>query len=323
MNRKLLLIARVGVAALLIVWLFRRSGGLAPVWNAFRSARPALVVAAFLATLAVQALIAHRLQRLTAAGGATLGTREVLAINLTTLFYGLFLPGGGVTAIAIRYFRLTRGDRRYAATLVAIVCDRVLATAALCVTGLGFWLFDPGASRAGLAVLLVAAAASFATLAPMFGAAPARRLGAIAARIPFARDLWPRVDEALAMCRALPSRGRLEVGTLSAVAHVLGAAVYLLLARSLAIATPFAALGWMRALSGLVTLVPISVSGLGLREGTMTALLAARGVPHAAAFAYSLLVFGITVLATGLIGGLIEASQWFGARAEPDPRPGA
>jgi glycosyltransferase 2 family protein len=323
-KRRLVLLARFAVAAALIVWLFRRSGGLAPVWNAFRAANPAWVGVAFAGMLLIQLVIAHRLQRLTAAAGAGLGTREVLAINLSTLFYGLFLPGGGITAIAIRFYRLTRSDRPYAGALVAILADRVLATAALCVTGLVFWLLDDaGRSHPALIVLLVTTAGSLLALAAMFSAAPARLAGTLASRLPLLRDGWPRVEEALAICRALPMRGRIEVAGLSIAAHVLGTVVYVVLARALAIATPFVALGWMRAVSGLATLVPISISGLGLREGTMVAMLTGRGVPHAGAFAYSLLIFGITVVATGLVGGLVEVAQWFAPRAETEAPPRA
>ena len=76
------------------------------------------------------------------------------------------------------------------------------------------------------------------------------------------------------------------------------------------LAVPFTALGWMRSIAMLVAILPFSVSGLGLREGTLVALLGQRGVPADAALGYSLLVFGITVLSVALVGGVIEAIRW-------------
>lgn len=318
MKRTLLLIARVAVAGSLLYWLFRSAGGLGPVWDVMRHARVEWLVAGFAGTLVVQGMIAHRLQRIAAVQGGMLRTREVLAINLTTLFYGLFLPGGGATAVAIRFWRLTRRDRRYASTMVAIVCDRMFATLTLCLAGLAFWWLDGGESRVGLIVLLAGTAVSAAAMLPIFTPAPARWVGAVASRVPVAKRVWPRVDEALAMCRALPVRARVELGIFSIAAHGLGALVYLLLARSLAVTTPLAALGWMRSVSGLVTLTPISISGLGLREAVLVTLLVQRSIPHALALAYSLLVFGVTVLAVGLSGGVIEAAQWLAPRPETD-----
>ena len=308
-GRRLLgLAVRLAVTALLLVWLFRHAGGLRPVLSAVRGARVELVVAAFLANLLIQVAIAHRLRLLTRVQGVGLGTREVMEINLVTVFYGLFLPGGGVAAILIRFYRLTRDDRRYAATLAAILCDRLLATATLCVAGLLFWLLD-GPERLPQALPLLVASSGVAVLAlgPMFHPAPARWIGRLASPVPLARTLWPRLADALALFRAMPRSGQMHLALLSLGAHVLGIAVYFLLAGGMGLAVPFLALGWMRSIAVLMAILPFSVSGLGLREGAMVALLGQRGVAADAALAYALLVFGITVLSVGLVGGLVEA----------------
>ena len=311
------LTVRISVTALLLVWLFRHAGGFRPVLNAILAARPDLIAAAFFTTLLVQAAVAHRLRLLAGTQGVQLGTREVMEINLVTLFYSLFLPGGGITAIMIRFYRLTRSDRRYAATLAAIVCDRLLATATMCVVGLTFWLLDgPSRSQPALIVLLAASATAALALSPMFNSAPAELISRLASRLPVVRGLWPRIAEALAVFRAIPRRGQLGIAALSLAAQVLGVAVYYLLARAIGVGTSFVALGWMRSTATLVAILPFSVSGLGLREGTMVQLLGGRGVPGNAALAYSLLVFGVTILSVGLLGGLIEVVRWLRPRRE-------
>ena len=308
---------RAAVTALLLVWLFSHAGGLRPVMRAIGAARGDLIAAAFFLTLGVQAAIAHRLRLLAQAQGVGLGTRDVMEINLVTLFYGLFLPGGGIAAVLIRLYRLTRADRRYSATLAAIVCDRLLATATLCVAGLAFWLLDgPQRSQQALVLLVGASAAAALTVWPMFHSAPARWIGLLASRLPLVRRLWPRIDEALALFRAVPQRGQIGLATLSLGAHVLSIAVYLLLARGMGVDVPFLALAWMRSTAMLVAILPFSVSGLGLREGAMVALLGQRGVPVDAALAYSMLVFGVTILSVGLVGGVIEAVRWLRPRRE-------
>ena len=57
----------------------------------------------------------------------------------------------------------------------------------------------------------------------------------------------------------------------------------------------------------LVAILPISVAGLGVREGAMVILLAPCGVAAADALTYALLAFATTILAVGLLGGLLEA----------------
>ena len=315
-RRILGLVARIAVTALLLVWLFRHAGGLQPVLTALRAARVEFIVAAFFVNLAVQVAIAHRLSLLAGVQGAGLSTGEVMEINLVTQFYALFLPGGGVAAILIRFYRLTRDDRRYTAILAAILCDRLLATATLCAAGLIFWLLDgPERPPQALLVLVLSSAATALGLWPMFHPAPARWIGPLAARLPLARTLWPRLADALALFRAIPRSGQLHLAALSIGAHVMGIAVYFLLAGGLGLSVPFVALGWMRSIAMLVAILPFSISGLGLREGAMVALLGQRGVPGDTAVGYALLVFAITILSVALVGGLLEAYRWFRPRS--------
>jgi uncharacterized membrane protein YbhN (UPF0104 family) len=62
-------------------------------------------------------------------------------------------------------------------------------------------------------------------------------------------------------------------------------------------------------ISFLLTL-PISLSGLGVREGVYVYLFSQVGVPPSSALAISLSMYGVTV-ATGLIGALIYAVEGY------------
>jgi hypothetical protein len=64
-------------------------------------------------------------------------------------------------------------------------------------------------------------------------------------------------------------------------------------------------------------LVPISIAGLGVREGLYVTLFAALGLPAAQAVALSLAVYSLDV-ATGLAGGVTYfAAGLLGLRARP------
>ena len=54
----------------------------------------------------------------------------------------------------------------------------------------------------------------------------------------------------------------------------------------------------------LLSMVPISVAGWGIREGVMITALSFLGVPPAIALAMSIL-FGVVMLAVGLVGGVV------------------
>lgn len=316
------LLLRVGVAGALLSWLFREFGGPAPVLAVMRTARPELVVAALVVTLFTHAIASHRLVLLTRALGAGLRTREMLEINLATLFYGMVLPGGGITAIAIRFHRLTQADRKYSAALVALVCDKLLATAALSVVGLSFWLVAAPPRSSGALILMAATAGALAlTLLTVFTAAPARAMAWVLYRIPPLRAAVARLTGTLDIYRALPAAERLWLVALSIVSQLLGIGAYLLIALALSFGLPFAAMGWIRTTVILAAAIPITVSGFGVREGMLVRLLDAHGVPGHTALAYSLLVFGVTGLGVGLVGGLVEVARWLRRRGDPGGPP--
>jgi len=76
------------------------------------------------------------------------------------------------------------------------------------------------------------------------------------------------------------------------------------LAVALGIQVGFLAVSYAIALGSLVTLLPISISGLGTREATIIAYLHLLHVPADVALGFSLLVFGTFYLAGGLIGAV-------------------
>jgi uncharacterized membrane protein YbhN (UPF0104 family) len=74
-------------------------------------------------------------------------------------------------------------------------------------------------------------------------------------------------------------------------------------------------MGWVRSVVVVLTLLPISIGGVGVREGVLVVTLATFGVPAHEALAFSILVFATTILAPGLAGGVVEGAQWL-ARGE-------
>ena len=61
----------------------------------------------------------------------------------------------------------------------------------------------------------------------------------------------------------------------------------------------------------LCAVTRIFPAGMGLREGSFIVLLGAYGVGEDSAFAYSLLVFAVTPISPGFLGGLIESRKIF------------
>lgn len=103
------------------------------------------------------------------------------------------------------------------------------------------------------------------------------------------------------------SRHRLVAIYVSAiVTHLLSIIAFYLLSRSVGVDLPIVFIGWIRSTMILSKMIPISVSGLGLREGTTLYILSAYGSPTEIALAFSLLVFVVSDLIPAFIGGILE-----------------
>ena len=67
-------------------------------------------------------------------------------------------------------------------------------------------------------------------------------------------------------------------------------------------------LAWMRVILDLVMMLPVSFSGLGVREASFVFLLKPLGVDSATALALSLAIYALG-LSVALVGGLVEAAR--------------
>jgi uncharacterized membrane protein YbhN (UPF0104 family) len=84
--------------------------------------------------------------------------------------------------------------------------------------------------------------------------------------------------------------------------------VWYILALAVRIEVPFLALLVFVPFVSLAAMLPITLSGLGVREGVWALLLAPVGIPVADAIRFSLLYYGCGLL-LGLIGGILFISS--------------
>jgi glycosyltransferase 2 family protein len=304
-RRRLAAVARFAIAFAILTWLFGQVSP-AKVLDAAAAAAPGPLLGAFLLALLAHVAIADRLRRVVQALDMRLSTLDLLQINLATVFYGLFLPAGNVTGIIARFYRMSRREPNYAAIAVALAFERLVTTLTLCLVGIAFWLADWPAAWPALALMLAALAALLALHAALFATAPplARVRGSLG-------RWWPKrltsLREALRHARGLRRDVVGKVFALSILTHALGVLAYGLVAGALDLDLSFATIAWTRSAALLLAILPISVAGLGVREGVMVVLLAPYGITAADALTYALLAFATTILAVGLLGGLLEA----------------
>ena len=316
-------VIRIAVAVVALTLLVSRVD-LRAVREALVATSPAAIGLATLASFAANLVVAFRLRVLLAAQGVPARARQTFAINLAAFFYNLFLPVGGVGVAAIRLQRLSHHRHgRFTAALTAMVCDRVAAIAALGLVGLTCWMLDPHPKPAGSLVIILGGTTAIALmLAPRIVPVALRSL---------VRDLqtggsgtwW--ATALLRLSNALGSVARLSPATLatllglSILAQMVGILVFAALGHGLDLPVSLVSMGWIRSVVVLITVLPISIGGLGVREGALVFTLQAFGVAAHDAIALSILIFATTIVAPGLAGGVLEGVRWLRGRSERHP----
>ncbi|MBI4947483.1 MAG: flippase-like domain-containing protein [Bacteroidetes bacterium] len=84
--------------------------------------------------------------------------------------------------------------------------------------------------------------------------------------------------------------------------------IYSTLASSMGIIIPFADWLWIIGFLSIILLLPISIAGIGAREGTLIGILATLGISSEKAMALSLSILGIQIV-WAIIGALIEIKR--------------
>ncbi len=299
------------VSISLLAYLFHKVP-LSQVFDVVTAARPAPLTAALLIALSSQLISAVRLKRLADAYGLDLSTFEVLQINFATRFYGLFLPAGNLSGNAIRFYKMSKPQKAYGGTAVSLFLDRMATTIALCVVGIAFWLLAIPAGPFPLLVLMFTAlTVLLAVQAMLFIELPLPMLTGLRRRLgrQFPKYL-ETVPQAVRQAHPLPRGTLVHVFGLSILTHLIGIVAYSLVAESLGLDISFVTIGWIRSVAVLIAILPLSIGGLGVREGTLLVLLTPYGIAAADALAFSLLVFAATILTVALLGALFEAKRW-------------
>ena len=246
-------------------------------------------------------LSAFRWQAVLAALGLRARVRRLLNHYLAGLFVGNFLPstiGGDVLRVARQ--SAENGDRP--ATFASVVLERLTGWLVLPLITLTAFVINPSLRRLGNATLLafVLSVATLVLLCALLVAAAHPRVGGRLAESEGWQRFLGAVHLGLDRFRRHPGAvvNVLLVGFAYQLAVVLSA---YLAARALGIDVgPTAILAFMPAVA-IAQVLPISLGGLGVREGAFVLFLHPLGVQRGEAIALGLLFYGMN-LAVSLIG---------------------
>jgi len=277
----------------------------AAITKSLRTANAGLIAAGYLLSAGYWIMSALRWRVFLEALGIELQAGTALRLTFIGAFFNAFLPTG-VGGDAYKAFRVRSAGSSLAVGFASVLLDRLAGVAALAIVA--FPVAVLLAFRARITPLLPASLAiSVGVLAlTAFLFALGEKLVGRGQHTWFGiRPGLRRTIEAAARAVRKPPtiRWALLIGLLGHLFSILG---YVFLARSLGIDVPVGIIALGLLSSTVAAAIPITVNGLGIREAVWVWSLGMYGVGRGEAFAYALLVLGVS-LATSAVGGLVYA----------------
>ncbi len=285
------------------------------ILSALTQAQPALVAAGMLMIPLFTYLRACLMSLIAAKQGLALSASRIMMVNFSTAFYALFLPGV-IAGGGIRWYLLSQDSKRYSEVLAAIVFNRLFTTMTMLMIGIVFFFLDRSSVSNGYVGTAMIASLIFLCLVylVLFRSHLALwiqgRLENTAAIPRYIATPVAKLLDATIRFKDVSNRDLAVFTMVSLGHHLFGVMSTYLLCRSLSLPVGIVTICWIRAFIFFVLLMPVSIAGLGVREGSLVLVLQAYGVSPTGAMGFSFLLLARDVIG-GLVGGVIEIYRFF------------
>jgi len=315
MNSKnlLLLISRIAIPACILYYIFINIP-VSEVISVISTSTSGIVLPAMVIYTIIHIISGYRLKIVAFNQDISITTFQAVEINLSKIFYGLFLPGGSLTGGTVRFYKLFGKQRNISGSLAVITLDGVVSIITLCLVGSVMWTIHmPPDMEFFLFTILSILAACIILILILFQdkIKVLYKLKMKILRLWLLPQKFKQIINTLTEYKNVNLNIFITIIILSIITQLMGISVYYLFAHSLDIDLSFATIGWIRTLVVIATMLPVSISGIGVREGMFIYLLSQYGVSAEQSLALSFLVFVFTVLIMGLFSGLLEGRRFF------------
>lgn len=273
------------------------------------AAPPGLALAAAL-LFASNVLGSWQWGRLLRAAGIRIPFWKVLAYYHVGLFFNNFLPANVGGDIA-RVLDASRHGSGRAAAVSTVLLDRLIGTLAL--AGLALVTTIPAIDRFHLSLVYLALLGFFAfsllLVWAVFHPALLPNVERLLSRVGLG-GLRPRLDGLASSLQGFRTERGLFVRLLlvALVVQVSRIGVHVVVARALGIHVPIAYFFLFVPLLAVIVSLPISLNGIGVREGAGVVLFGLVGVDRAHAFSMQFTTYLVAV-AVSLLGGLVFVAR--------------
>ncbi|MEW6753674.1 MAG: lysylphosphatidylglycerol synthase transmembrane domain-containing protein [Candidatus Latescibacterota bacterium] len=303
MRRALSLAAKVLVSCALLAYLASRSD-LRGVQAAFARTDLSLFGAAVLLFVASNCLGAAQWFLLLRAQDLPVSFRQSLVLYFVGVFFNNVLLGN-IGGDALRIYDVRRLTGRGSAAVAATVMDRFIGLFSTCSLALVAYPLIAGAQRAWLVSALVPVWLGLvAVLAVGLSRRVGGRLQAMAQRVLPAAGVR-LVASLLGSVSVYRHRAGLLCATwlISLVVQMWRILVYWYAGLSVGMDAALVYYVCFQPVAAILAALPVSIGGLGVREGTLVGLFASTGAEHDVTLAMSLLGY-VAGIAASLLGGL-------------------
>jgi uncharacterized protein (TIRG00374 family) len=286
------------------------------VIDSIASANTGYILAGLSITCFIRYLESCQMKILTDHQQMSLSLSNIIEISFVSSFYSLFLPGllsGGV----IRWYRFSRPRNKPFEALASITYWGLLDTFMLVLFGTIFMTFDisSGVFSSALPYLVVILSVFLLLylliLKNFFRVHLAEKMdnGERLVVLRTVKKTIQKMIRSIVQFQDLPRRSPLLMIGLSLLGHALGVLVFYVFALSLKLDLSVMNAGWIRSFIRIITMLPVSISGFGIREGTLIVVLRNYGIDPAYAVSFSFLLFS-RMLLVGLVGGILEMKMF-------------
>ncbi len=285
--------------SILLLWFVMRLTNPAALWTALRSIDIPLMSVTILMYFPAQALAAYRWNFLLKQLGRPISFWALLGHNVRGQVSTLILPGQ-ISGDLVRAAGAARGQNGKVTIALSVVIDKVAFLIAVIGCALLGWVEHGPLSqfRSMYVILGSAAMLALVLLSLLCRYRPSRSVQWLT----YLQQRWPGLLRYSSILEEVCTVPRIKVGTMGQVLafalalqafQVMGSYVLL---RAMHISVDIGDWAAINAFVALAQVLPLSIGGLGIREGLFAGTLALFGIAVSKATAFSLVGFTLNVL---------------------------
>jgi len=311
-----------------ILWLLLHNVDLVKLYDSYKQVKIQILFLSLVliaaGNLIIPAMISMRSLK---AGSLAFSLWDLVRVNFAVRFYSLFLPRGLVTGIRwVKYKNKGKGSDAAVLILFEKIVQ-VIIMVFFCVAFLGLDYKKLGPDGAILFFIsVVCLLAGIASLCLFCSRGYINKFDRIAGRLTEHLPAWisSKYDSLLASLKGFNALTIHDMGfiiLLSFIGHIFCIVGGYVLAKNFCPQISLAAFAWIRSVILFLSLMPLTIGNLGVREGGYMYLMGLYQAPAESALAFSFSLFTVQIL-TGLLGGLIEGFYYLFAKQKTSVRLG-